>query len=57
MAVPGLIRVCMARQTARLTGGLWETELLIFGFSGDGLETTAPKTSKHSSIILACLKK
>lgn len=51
MAMPMLIRVCMARCSARLSGGLWERELLILA-SGDGLKTTGAKTSKHSLITL-----
>lgn len=52
MAMPVLIRACMARCSARLNRGLWERELLILA-SGDGLKTTGAKTSKHSLITLA----
>lgn len=52
MAMPVLIRACMARCSARLSRDLWERELLILA-SGDGLKTTGAKTSKHSLITFA----
>lgn len=52
MAMPVLIRACMARCSARLSRGLWEREMLILA-SGDGLKTTGAKTSKHFVIMLA----
>lgn len=52
MAMPVLIRACMARCSARLSAGLWERELLILA-SGDGLKTTGAKTSKQSLITPA----
>jgi len=50
-AMSVLIRACMTRLYTRLSGGLWEREMLILA-SGDGLKTTGAKTSTHSLITL-----
>lgn len=51
MAMPVLIRACMARCSTRLSTGLWERVLLILA-SGDGLKMTGPKTSRHCLVTL-----